>query len=97
MAENLNRNKLFDIKAVFGSVCRHEFPQKFFNLKHGERYLIMCRVNAFLDVIGINLFLHICVLSHYEINLISLKIVRSGIYHVISNCLNLCPICLVVA
>eukprot|EP00794_Sanderia_malayensis_P006783 gene6783-7548_t len=36
-SEILNRNKLFDIKAVFGSVCRHEFPNKFMNLKHGER------------------------------------------------------------
>eukprot|EP00794_Sanderia_malayensis_P000995 gene995-310_t len=36
-SENLVRNKLFDIKAVFGSVCRHEFPLKFLNLKHGER------------------------------------------------------------
>eukprot|EP00794_Sanderia_malayensis_P000768 gene768-60_t len=36
-AENLNRNRFFDIKAVFGSVCRHEFPLKFLNLKHGER------------------------------------------------------------
>ena len=62
MAENLNRNKLFDIKAVFGSVCHHEFPQKFFNLKHGERYVIMCSVSAFLTVIGINLFLHVYLL-----------------------------------
>eukprot|EP00794_Sanderia_malayensis_P002560 gene2560-2957_t len=36
-SENLVRNKLFDIKAVFGSVCCHEFPLKFINLKHGER------------------------------------------------------------
>jgi len=28
-SENLNKNRLFDIKAVFGSVCHHEFPQKF--------------------------------------------------------------------
>eukprot|EP00794_Sanderia_malayensis_P013416 gene13416-14792_t len=36
-SEILNRNKLFDIKAVFGSFCRHEFPNTFMNLKHGER------------------------------------------------------------
>ena len=26
-----------DETAVFGSICRHEFPQRFLSMKHGER------------------------------------------------------------
>ncbi len=26
-----------DETAVFGSICRHEFPQRFISMKHGER------------------------------------------------------------
>ncbi|XP_065063363.1 uncharacterized protein LOC135689928 isoform X2 [Rhopilema esculentum] len=31
------KDKLFDEKAIFGSVCKHETPYRFVNLKHGER------------------------------------------------------------
>lgn len=24
--------------AIFGRACRHEFPKRFINMKHGERY-----------------------------------------------------------
>ena len=33
-----SRYKALDETAVFGYSCRHEFPGKFLNLKHGERY-----------------------------------------------------------
>jgi hypothetical protein len=26
-----------DVRSVFGSVCRHEYPLRFFDMKHGER------------------------------------------------------------
>ena len=32
--------RLFDEKAIFESVCKHETPYRFVNLKHGERYII---------------------------------------------------------
>ncbi|XP_062616844.1 uncharacterized protein LOC134278551, partial [Saccostrea cucullata] len=32
-----NKNAKLSEKAVFGATCRHDFPQKFFSLKHGER------------------------------------------------------------
>lgn len=34
-----NRYKALDETAVFGYACRHEFPGRFINLKHGERYV----------------------------------------------------------
>ena len=27
-----------DETAIFGTACMHEFPHRFVNLKHGERY-----------------------------------------------------------
>lgn len=32
------KNNLFDEKAVFGCVCRHEYPLRFLDIKHGERF-----------------------------------------------------------
>ena len=32
------RYSALDETAVFGSICRHQFPQRFFSMKHGERY-----------------------------------------------------------
>ena len=32
-----SRYKSLDETAVFGYCCRHEFPGKFINLKHGEK------------------------------------------------------------
>ena len=32
------RYKALDETAIFGTACRHEFPHRFVNLKHGERY-----------------------------------------------------------
>ena len=32
------RNAKLDIRGVFGSVCRHEFPLLFMDMKHAERY-----------------------------------------------------------
>ena len=31
------RNTKLETRAVFGSVCRHEYPLRFLNMKHGER------------------------------------------------------------
>ncbi|CAG2236403.1 unnamed protein product [Mytilus edulis] len=31
------KNKKLSETAVFGATCRHDYPQKFFSLKHGER------------------------------------------------------------
>lgn len=32
-----SRYAALDETAVFGSICRHEFPHRFLNMKHGER------------------------------------------------------------
>ncbi len=32
-----SRYAALDETAVFGSICRHEFPQRFISMKHGER------------------------------------------------------------
>lgn len=32
------RNAKLDIRGVFGSVCRHEMPVLFMDMKHGERF-----------------------------------------------------------
>lgn len=37
MLRSATRYKALDETAVFGYACRHEFPGKFINLKHGER------------------------------------------------------------
>ncbi|XP_052086482.1 uncharacterized protein LOC127723773 [Mytilus californianus] len=44
------KNKKLSETAVFGATCRHDYPQKFFSLKHGERlgyavYLIKLLLN----------------------------------------------------
>ena len=31
------RNAKLDVRGVFGSVCRHEYPLLFMDMKHGER------------------------------------------------------------
>jgi hypothetical protein len=31
------KNALLDVRGVFGSVCRHELPVLFMDMKHGER------------------------------------------------------------
>ena len=35
------RYKALDETAVMGSICRHEFPMRFINLLHGERFACM--------------------------------------------------------
>ena len=35
-----------DETAAFGSICRHDFPSLFLNLKHGERYVWCCANNV---------------------------------------------------
>ena len=35
------RYHALDETALFGCGCRHEFPLRFFSLKHGERYTIL--------------------------------------------------------
>ena len=37
MLRSAKRYHALDETAVFGYCCRHEFPGKFINLKHGER------------------------------------------------------------
>ncbi len=32
-----SRYRALDETAIFGCACRHDFPVKFINLKHGER------------------------------------------------------------
>ena len=39
MIRSANRYKALDETAVFGFCCRHEFPGRFINLKHGERFV----------------------------------------------------------
>ena len=39
-----SRYAALDKTAVFGSICRHEFPQRFLNMKHGERYVRKIKV-----------------------------------------------------
>eukprot|EP00794_Sanderia_malayensis_P001882 gene1882-2128_t len=55
------KSSCYDIKGLIGSICRHDFTQKFIDLKHGERigysvYLIKKRVE------GLNPNLTYCVL-----------------------------------
>ena len=38
MLRSASRYKALDETGIFGYCCRHEFPHKFVNLKHGERY-----------------------------------------------------------
>ena len=38
MIRSKGKNKLYDEKGVFGRVCRHDVPQGFLDIKHGERY-----------------------------------------------------------
>ena len=33
------RNLRLDVRGVFGSVCRHEYPVFFIDMKHGERLM----------------------------------------------------------
>ncbi len=40
MLRSAKRYKALDETGVFGYCCRHEFPQKFISLKHGERYVV---------------------------------------------------------
>ena len=42
MLRSANRYRALDETAVFGYCCRHEFPGKYINLKHGERYVYIC-------------------------------------------------------
>ena len=37
-----SRYAALDETAVFGSICKHEFPQRFINLKHGEQFDLLC-------------------------------------------------------
>ena len=37
MLRSKGRNKLYDVKGVFGRVCRHDYPKAFMDIKHGER------------------------------------------------------------
>lgn len=39
MLRSASRYHALDETALFGSVCRHEIPAIFFNLKHGERFV----------------------------------------------------------
>ena len=40
-----------DETAIFGCVCRHEFPLLFFNLRYGERYIIyVCHIEHTLKI-----------------------------------------------
>ena len=38
MIRSKGKNKLYDEKGVFGHVCRHDVPQAFLDIKHGESY-----------------------------------------------------------
>ena len=38
MIQSKGKNKLYDEKGLFGRVCRHDVPQGFLDIKHGERY-----------------------------------------------------------
>jgi hypothetical protein len=34
------KNAKLDVRGVFGSICRHEFPALFIDMHHGERYYV---------------------------------------------------------
>ena len=38
--------------AIFGRACRHEFPKKFINMKHGERF----KIHAFSFFLRLSFF-----------------------------------------
>lgn len=40
-----SRFKALDETGVIGLACRHEFPYRFYNLRHGERYKIIPILN----------------------------------------------------
>ena len=48
MIRSASRYKALDETAVFGYCCRHEFPGKFINLKHGERLQINSTLMKFM-------------------------------------------------
>ena len=56
MLRSSNRYKALDETGVFGSACRHEFPAKFLDMKHGERYYyytcIVCHFNALCSLLA---------------------------------------------
>ena len=39
--------------AIFGRACLHEFPKKFINMKHGERFKIRAFLVFFMFIIVI--------------------------------------------
>lgn len=48
------RYKALDETAIFGTACRHEFPYRFVNLKHGERYVPQIQQPYTLDPVLIS-------------------------------------------
>lgn len=38
MIRSKSRYSALSETAIFGRACRHEFPKRFINMKHGERY-----------------------------------------------------------
>lgn len=49
----MNRYRALDETAIFGRGCRHEFPKKFLNLKHGERSVTHIFLYFYLNVLGL--------------------------------------------
>ena len=49
-----SRYHALDETAVFGAVCRHDFPIRMLNLKHGERW-VPYEIYAFHDKINVNI------------------------------------------
>lgn len=48
-----SRFAALDETAVFGAVCRHNFPQKFISMKHGERYSgLLCMITNCFPVVS---------------------------------------------
>ena len=50
-----SRYYLLDETAVFGAVCRHDFPLGMLSLKHGERYTSICEI----------VHVHMCTLIYF--------------------------------
>ena len=38
--ESSTRYKSLDETGIIGAVCKHEFPQRFFSFRHGERFVM---------------------------------------------------------
>ncbi|XP_046841697.1 uncharacterized protein LOC124435787 [Xenia sp. Carnegie-2017] len=60
---SMNRYRALDETAIFGRGCRHEFPKKFLNLKHGE---LVCYFECFVQVLKLFAYMWLHYLRKYS-------------------------------